>query len=135
MSLVTDDMEGDGGTLLGLAELDNEVDVSSIIFYPLSLCHFLHVQDLTQYNTAHNRQISTIGISLDEPPRKRQHRRNASVTFCETEEVINPGGVELPCLSSWFTCCPPTEDVDPSIGKFRNMIQSSVVPAKVTLYV
>eukprot|EP00731_Ephydatia_muelleri_P031847 Em0023g354a len=86
-------MEGEGGALLGLPELDTEVD------------------DLTQYNTAHNRQISMVGIQEDEKPRKRKFRSQA-VNFADEEEVINP------------------EDVDPSVGKFRNMVQTTVIPAK-----
>ena len=47
------------------------------------------IQDITQYNTAHNRQISTIGI-IEEVSRKR-HRRCHSVLFADNEEIINPG--------------------------------------------
>ena len=47
-------------------------------------------QDLTQYNTAHNRQISMVGIQEDERPRKRRYRAN-SVSFSDQEEIINPG--------------------------------------------
>ena len=48
------------------------------------------LQDLTQYNTAHNRQISTVGIREDERTRKRKARPR-SVSFYDEEEVINPG--------------------------------------------
>ena len=48
------------------------------------------LQDLTQYNTAHNRQIFTVGIREDKRPRKRKYRPN-SVSFSEQEEIINPG--------------------------------------------
>ena len=71
-----------------------------------------HTQDLTQYNTAHNRQISMVGINENEKPRKRRNRPR-SIAFAEEEEVINP------------------EDVDPSIGKFRNMITTTILPTKV----
>ena len=84
------------------------------LHYLLILCSLLHVrvQDLTQYNTAHNRQISMVGISDSEGSRKRkQHPR--SISFSEEEEVINP------------------EDVDPSIGRFRNMVQTTIIPSKV----
>jgi hypothetical protein len=70
--LQDESMEGDGGTLLGITDLDNEVD------------------DITQYNTAHNRQISIVGVS-DSGIARRRHQRSNSVTFSETEEVINPG--------------------------------------------
>lgn len=69
------------------------------------LCPF---QNLTEYNTAHNRKISTLGISENFIPKKGSKRKR--VHFNEDEIVINP------------------EDIDDSIGKFRNLIQSTVVP-------
>lgn len=53
-----------------------------------------------------------VGITDVEKPRKRKSHVN-SVAFSEEEEIINP------------------EDVDPSIGKFRNMIQTTIIPTKV----
>ncbi|CAI7992602.1 Nuclear inhibitor of protein phosphatase 1, partial [Geodia barretti] len=66
--------EVEGGTLLGLPELDTDVD------------------DLTQYNTAHNRQISMVGIveAGGDKISRRKYRPN-SVTFSDNEEIINPG--------------------------------------------
>ena len=110
-------------------------------------------QDLTQYNTAHNRQISMVGIQEDERPRKRRYRAN-SVSFSDQEEIINPGTclcVRGVCLSvvGWrgykirmpFGCklaimsslTHHTEDIDPSVGKFRNMVQTTIVPTKVRI--
>ena len=74
------------------------------------LCVF--VQDLTQFNTAHNRQISMVGIPETELPHKRK-QHPLSISFAEEEEIINP------------------EDIDPSIGKFRNMVQTTIIPTKV----
>jgi nuclear inhibitor of protein phosphatase 1 len=65
------------------------------------------VDNLTEYNTAHNRKISTLGIT--ELPVKKGAKRKR-VHFNEEEIIINP------------------EDVDPSIGRFRNLVQSTVVP-------
>jgi len=49
-------------------------------------------QDLTQYNTAHNRQISTVGIAEeDNRPKKRKKRLSSSVSFNNDIDVINPG--------------------------------------------
>ncbi|XP_065889920.1 nuclear inhibitor of protein phosphatase 1-like [Dysidea avara] len=80
--------------LLGLPESETEMD------------------DLTQYNTAHNRQISTVGIAEeDNRPKKRKKRLSSSVNFNNDIDVINP------------------EDVDPSVGRFRNMIQTSFIPS------
>ncbi|KAJ1188863.1 hypothetical protein NDU88_005620 [Pleurodeles waltl] len=83
-------------SLLGLPEEETELD------------------NLTEFNTAHNKRISTLTIEegnldIQRPKRKR---RNSRVTFNEDDEVINP------------------EDVDPSVGRFRNMIQTAVVPVK-----
>lgn len=80
----------------------------------LAHVYMYNIQDLTQYNTAHNRQISMVGITDSEGSRKRkQHPR--SISFSEEEEIINP------------------EDVDPSIGRFRNMVQTTIIPSKVGL--
>jgi len=66
------------------------------------------LDNLTEFNTAQNRRISMMGIPKEENfPKKR---RKIHITFNEEEDVINP------------------EDVDPSIGRFRNMIQSTVIP-------
>lgn len=63
---------------------------------------------MTEYNTAHNRKISTLGISESFVAKKGVKRKR--VHFNEDEIVINP------------------EDIDDSIGKFRNMVQSTVLP-------
>ena len=54
-----------------------------------------------------------VGITDADKPRKRKSHTN-SVAFADEEEIINP------------------EDVDPSIGKFRNMIQTTIIPTKVS---
>lgn len=63
---------------------------------------------MTEYNTAHNRKISTLGIAETFVAKKGSKRKR--VNFNEDEIVINP------------------EDIDDSIGKFRNLVQSTVVP-------
>lgn len=93
--------EGSKGGLLGLPESDTELD------------------DLTEFNTAHNKRISSLGIEEGSAnlagvtSLKRKRRSSLSVAFREGEEIINP------------------EDIDPTVGKFRNMIQTTViVPTK-----
>ncbi|XP_017078195.1 nuclear inhibitor of protein phosphatase 1 [Drosophila eugracilis] len=90
--------ETSDGALLGLPESQTELD------------------NLTEYNTAHNRRISMLGIDDDTNLRKqnalKQGRRIRNVTFNDEEIVINP------------------EDVDPNVGRFRNLVQTTVVPAK-----
>lgn len=88
--------ENTDGTLLGLPESQTDLD------------------NLTEYNTAHNRRISLLGISDSDNFKKniKSKRKRRGVTFNEEEIVINP------------------EDVDPSIGRFRNLIQTTVIPSK-----
>lgn len=70
-------------------------------------------QNLTEYNTAHNRRISMLGITDDNSIKKnRNKRKRRNVTFNDEECIINP------------------EDVDPNVGRFRNLIQTTVVPTK-----
>lgn len=65
------------------------------------------VNQITEYNTAHNRKISTLGIT-ENIVKKGLKRKQ--VHFNDDEIIINP------------------EDVDPSIGRFRNLVQSTVIP-------
>jgi len=65
------------------------------------------LDNLTEFNTAQNRRISMMGIPKEENIKKR---RKIRITFNEDEEVINP------------------EDVDPTIGRFRNMVSTTVIP-------
>ncbi|CAH0384367.1 unnamed protein product [Bemisia tabaci] len=86
--------EAEGG-LLGLPETETELD------------------NLTEFNTAHNRRISMLGIQEDKEQRRPiMKNKKRLVTFNEDEEVINP------------------EDVDPSVGRFRNLVHTTVVPSK-----
>ncbi|XP_066999381.1 nuclear inhibitor of protein phosphatase 1 [Anabrus simplex] len=85
--------EAEGG-LLGLPETETELD------------------NLTEFNTAHNRRISMLGIPDEEIRPTSRKRKKKLLTFSEEEEVINP------------------EDVDPSVGRFRNMIHTTVIPNK-----
>ena len=64
---------------------------------------------MTEFNTAHNKRvvIATTGDKTEQ--RKRKQSESGRISFNEEHEIINP------------------EDVDPSIGRFRNMISSSIV--------
>ncbi|KAG4073155.1 hypothetical protein HA402_002544 [Bradysia odoriphaga] len=74
----------------------------------------MELDNLTEYNTAHNRRISMLGITDDNNVKKSasKKKKRRSVTFNEEEIIINP------------------EDINPAIGRFRNLIQTTVVPAK-----
>lgn len=85
-------------SLLGLPEAENELD------------------DLTEFNTAHNRRISTLPMdeaNLVNPMKRRKSSSN--VQFDSEETVINP------------------EDIDPSVGRFRNLVSTEIIiPSKKT---
>ena len=51
------------------------------------------------------------GIRPEDGGKKK--KRKIRISFNDDEEVINP------------------EDIDPSVGRFRNMIESTVIPKKV----
>lgn len=72
----------------------------------------LALDNITEYNTAQNRRITLIGISDRDFPRSDLKRKKHSVTFNEEDEVINP------------------EDIDPTIGRFRNLVHTTVIPTK-----
>lgn len=74
---------------------------------------------MTEFNTAHNKRIAQLidigptnsgSSALVGPSVKRKKK---SVTFNDEEDIINP------------------EDIDPTVGRFRNMVQTSfVIPKK-----
>uniref|UniRef100_A0A914HAM8 FHA domain-containing protein n=1 Tax=Globodera rostochiensis TaxID=31243 RepID=A0A914HAM8_GLORO len=66
------------------------------------------LDNVTELNTANNRRIPTISQTLSEARLKLRQRPN--VKFNEEEEVINP------------------EEVDPNVGRFRNMVRTAVIP-------
>lgn len=55
-----------------------------------------------------------LGIGEDDPKQRGLKRHKFNVSFKDEEDVINP------------------EDVDPSVGRFRNLVQTTVVPSKVS---
>ncbi len=48
------------------------------------------MQNLTEFNTAHNRRITAIG-DLNEPVPIKRKRKSSHVVFSDEEEIINPG--------------------------------------------
>uniref|UniRef100_H3CBB5 Nuclear inhibitor of protein phosphatase 1 n=2 Tax=Tetraodon nigroviridis TaxID=99883 RepID=H3CBB5_TETNG len=72
------------------------------------------LENLTEFNTAHNKRISLLTIEEGnlEIQRPKRKRRSSRVTFSGEDAIINP------------------EDVDPSVGRFRNMVQTAVIPIK-----
>ncbi len=49
------------------------------------------VQNLTEFNTAHNRRIAQIVQIKDLPNAPTVKRKRINVTFNEEDDVINPG--------------------------------------------
>lgn len=67
------------------------------------------LDDLTEFNTAHNKRVAVVPGGDKDAPQRRKSGENHRISFNLTEETINP------------------EDIDPSIGRFRNMISTSIV--------
>lgn len=76
----------------------------------------VELDNLTEFNTAHNRRIASIVDVASSPSvlglRQMKKRKLHSVHFNDADEIINP------------------EDVDPSIGRFRNLVQETFIPNK-----
>merc|ERR1711933_472654 len=68
------------------------------------------LDSLTEYNTARNRQSIGLNISDIEKTCQSQKKKCTKVNFKSNEIVINP------------------EDVDPTVGKFQNMIETKFIP-------
>jgi nuclear inhibitor of protein phosphatase 1 len=49
------------------------------------------MQNLTEFNTAHNRRIASVAELVDVPNPLKRKLKTTHVTFAEEEEVINPG--------------------------------------------
>jgi len=54
-------------------------------------------------------------VGIPEVPKSRKRKNKLSISFAEEEDIIN------------------MEDVDPSIGKFRNMVSTTIIPNKVSM--
>lgn len=51
------------------------------------------LKDLTEFNTAHNKRISMVGITEEtiSNAASRKRKRHPSVAFHDTDDIINPG--------------------------------------------
>merc|ERR1711939_599963 len=72
----------------------------------------IELDNLTEFNTAHNRRIAQIVQITDLPNVPTVKRKRRNVTFNEEDDVINP------------------EDIDPNVGRFRNLVQTTVIVPK-----
>ncbi|CAD5209623.1 unnamed protein product [Bursaphelenchus xylophilus] len=70
----------------------------------------IEVDNLTSYNTMQNKRLPAIPCTVEECRKKKRPRNK--VVFLAEEDVINP------------------EDVDPTVGRFRNLIQTAVISNK-----
>lgn len=64
------------------------------------------LDNLTEFNTAHNKRITQLVENTPNIP-SMPKKKKKSVSICDEEDVINP------------------EDIDPSVGRFRNMVQTT----------
>lgn len=71
------------------------------------------LENLTEFNTAHNRRIATM-VDVKDPPNPNKKRKRMSIHFADGDDIINP------------------EDVDPTVGRFRNLVQETFIPNKVS---
>lgn len=99
---------------------ESSSSVSGVVVVDTSIENELVMDNITEYNTAHNRRIPLIGItdkteSFGGPSSNSDGKtstKRRSVTFNDEDEVINP------------------EDIDPTIGRFRNLVHSTTIPSK-----
>lgn len=74
------------------------------------------LNNLTEFNTAHNKRIGIAAVEdstiTPEISRTKRKRKISHVSFSDEDVVINP------------------EDIDPTVGRFRNLVQTSVIPLK-----
>jgi len=96
-------------------DMDDSINMSNIAALPESEAE---LDNLTEFNTAHNKliaQLVDISAASKNIPTSGLlgpvlvKKKKKMVSFCDEEDVINP------------------EDVDPSVGRFRNMIQTTIV--------
>lgn len=76
-----------------------------------------------------------MGMPEDDFKPFARKRKNVHVTFNEEEDVINPGTLFNKCSSywKWFQSLAVifSEDIDPTVGRFRNLVQTAIIPTKV----
>lgn len=94
------------------SEVSNENDTSNLSLLGLPEAEN-ELNDLTEFNTAHNRRISTLPMdeaNIMNPLKLKRRKEPVSVIFsADPDEIINP------------------EDVDPSVGRFRNLISTEII--------
>jgi len=84
---------------------DDSINMSNIAALPESEAE---LDNLTEFNTAHNKRIAQL-VDITTNNQVLIKKKKKIVSFNEEEDVINP------------------EDIDPSVGRFRNMIQTTIV--------
>uniref|UniRef100_A0A8R1TJY0 FHA domain-containing protein n=1 Tax=Onchocerca volvulus TaxID=6282 RepID=A0A8R1TJY0_ONCVO len=112
------DMNSCHGTFIGKVRIEPKqpvfIDIASIFHFGASTRRYILRakldSNLTEYNTALNRRIPVIPISLEDARRKKRQRGN--VAFIEEETIINP------------------EDIDPTVGRFRNLVATAIISTK-----
>lgn len=72
----------------------------------------IEIDNLTEFNTARNRQSTILDI-VNNNSKSFQHKKKVKVNFQENEEIINP------------------EDIDPNVGRFQNMVETQFIPNRI----
>ena len=91
-----------------LHQISKVISYSFLLFWLVKHEHFkilkqntfVWKQDLTEFNTAHNKRITSLGIeegstNLAGVASLKRKRSSLSVAFREGEEIINPGKVVI----------------------------------------
>lgn len=78
----------------------------SLILFIFILILTFEFQNLTEFNTAHNRRITVLGITDEEIKAPNRKRKSITVHFQPEEEIINPGKLPfifflLLIISTW----------------------------------
>ncbi|CDW58100.1 nuclear inhibitor of protein phosphatase 1 [Trichuris trichiura] len=126
-----DQNSGESSILNSLVDLTGEssaLDVSHIMtFISLRSCYF---KRLTEYHTALNRRV--ISIDSCNVVSKRSGKPRKRVQFDLVEDIINPGD-KIVCKLTFLQLSQLLEDIDPTIGRFRNLVSTSLISLKVRL--
>uniref|UniRef100_A0A183EYC2 Brix domain-containing protein n=1 Tax=Gongylonema pulchrum TaxID=637853 RepID=A0A183EYC2_9BILA len=94
------------------------------------LCLFF--QNLTEYNTALNRRIPVIPISLEDARRKKRQRGNRKqslILACFLKKKFPHFDVIIIFIARkphFFI----SEDIDPTVGRFRNLVATAIISSK-----
>ena len=62
-----------------------------ILMLIMHFCMCILLQNLTEFNTAHNRRIVSVADMVDVPNPLKRTSKSTHVAFADEDEIINPG--------------------------------------------